>query len=43
LKATGLNSLKVRLEIFYAIYSGIFRTDLVCNAFWNIPSTVKEN
>jgi hypothetical protein len=29
LKATRLNSFKVRLENFYAIYSGIFRTDLV--------------
>ena len=31
LKATRLNSFKVRLENFYAIYSGIFRTDLVFN------------
>ena len=30
LKATRLNSFKVRLENFYAIYSGIFRADLVC-------------
>ena len=30
MKATRLNSFKVRLENFYAIYSGIFRTDLVC-------------
>jgi hypothetical protein len=30
LKATRLNSFKVRLENFYAIYLGIFRTDLVC-------------
>ena len=29
LKATRLNSFKVRMEHFYAIYSGIFRTDLV--------------
>jgi hypothetical protein len=29
LKATRLNSFKVRLENVYAIYSGIFRTDLV--------------
>jgi hypothetical protein len=29
LKATRLNSFNIRLENFYAIYSGIFRTDLV--------------
>jgi len=29
LKVTRLNSFKVRRENFYAIYSGIFRTDLV--------------
>jgi hypothetical protein len=29
LKATRLNSFKVRLENFYAIYWGIFRKDLV--------------
>jgi hypothetical protein len=29
LKATRLKSFKVRLENFYAIYSGIFQTDLV--------------
>jgi hypothetical protein len=29
LKATRLNSYMLRQEIFYAIYSGIFRTDLV--------------
>ena len=28
MNATRLNSFKVRLENFYAIYSGIFRTDL---------------
>jgi len=31
LKATRLNSFKVRRENFYAIYSGIFQTDLVFN------------
>jgi len=33
MKATRLNSFKVRMENFYAIYSGIFRTDLVCYYF----------
>jgi hypothetical protein len=33
MKATRLNSFKVRLVNFYTIYSGIFRTDLVHNPF----------
>jgi hypothetical protein len=31
LKATRLKCYKVRMENFYAIYSGIFWTDLVCD------------
>jgi hypothetical protein len=41
LKATRLNSFKGRLENFYAIYSGIFRTDLVFSlSTWNAISIV---
>ena len=37
LKATRLNSFKVRMENFYAIYSGIFRTDLVYRSSCKVP------
>ena len=33
MKATRLNSFKIRLENFYAICSGIFRTDLLLFIF----------
>ena len=37
MKAKRLNTFKVRQENFYAIYSGIFLTDLVC---FNVQSTL---
>ena len=35
MKATRLNSFKVRRESFYAIHSGTFRTDLV---YWRVQA-----
>ena len=42
LKVTRLNSFKVRRENFYAIYSGIFRTDLVhtCNSYCQLTTSL---
>jgi hypothetical protein len=45
LKATGLNSFKVRLENVYAIHSEIFRTRHVCSGairLNNAPDTVED-